>query len=104
MAFAQITSIPNASTTGVLVGYGSIKSVNRQVVRTVGNVVYIAAVDDSPCLASSSPTSAVIRMYKGSGFQVRNPVFLLHSLRRMQGDHRRDGVRFDACMMRRYAT
>ena len=72
MAFAQITTIPNASTTGVLVGYGFIKSVNRQVVRTVGNVVYIAAVDDSPCLASSSPTSAVIRMYKGSGSQVLN--------------------------------
>src|SRR5690349_4469928 len=72
MAFAQITIIPNASTTGVLVGSGYIKSENRQLMRTAGNLVYIVAVDDSGCLQTSNPTQAVLRMYKGSGSQALN--------------------------------
>ncbi len=73
VAFAQITVIPSASTTGVVVGSGYIKSENRQLMRTAANLVYIAAVDDSGCLQTGSPTQAVLRMYKGSGAQGLSP-------------------------------
>ena len=69
VAFAQITVIPNASTTGVVVGPGYVKAQTHQVVRTAADVVYIFAVDDSGCLKNSAPTTGVIRGYKGSGSQ-----------------------------------
>ena len=72
VAFAQLAIIPGANSTGVLVGSGYVKAQTHQVVRTAANVVYIFAVDDSDCLASSSPAVGVIRAYKGSGSQPLN--------------------------------
>ena len=81
VAFAQITVIPNASTTGVVVGSGYVKAQAHQVVRTAADVVYIFAVDDSGCLKNSAPTIGVIRGYKGTDRKQSMPVFLLPSPR-----------------------
>ena len=69
VCFAQVAVIPAANVTGVVVGSGYVKAQTRQVVRTAANVVYVFAVDDSGCLANSSPTVGVIRAYKGAGSQ-----------------------------------
>lgn len=69
---ATPTVIPSATQNGVTIGAGWAEATDRQVLRTASNVVYVVASDDSPCLSNSSPTSGVIRVYKGSGAQAGN--------------------------------